>query len=225
MVTDDLYVACACVAGDEQAAVALTRVYAQQVLSYVARTDPSPAFAEEVRAQLWEELLVGKKDAGPGLVRYSGRAPLGAYLRMATVQKVKYLRRGRRPDVPLEQREHGIAGPTSDAEMQYIKEKYRTAFQAALESAIRALSPDDQTMLRLYFFDGIGIEAIGKVFGCNKSTISRRIAKVREQLLDESKRWFKENLAIEASEFRSLLAVVQSQIAVGDLSSLLGRPP
>src|SRR3982751_887777 len=53
----DLYLACACLHGDEGAWRELDRAHLARVGEFVGRIDRSPAFADEVRQRLAEKLV------------------------------------------------------------------------------------------------------------------------------------------------------------------------
>src|SRR5688572_29589330 len=63
--TDDLYLACACLHGDAEALRAFDRQFLGEISAAVRRLDPSPAFADEVRQQLAQRLLLGQEDERP----------------------------------------------------------------------------------------------------------------------------------------------------------------
>src|SRR5438552_3823206 len=54
---EDLFLACACSRGDRNALTAFELRSAPEVAGYVARVDPSPVFADEVKQQLRQRLF------------------------------------------------------------------------------------------------------------------------------------------------------------------------
>src|SRR5690348_11153408 len=82
--TEELYLACACACGEPNAIAAFEREYFAEVAAFVARTDPDPAFADEVRQLLRHRLFVADAGATPKIATYNGRGPLGAWLRTVT---------------------------------------------------------------------------------------------------------------------------------------------
>src|SRR5689334_9841943 len=58
----DLFLAWACLEGDPVAWRELSRLYLARVPQWVARIDPSPAFADEVRQRIAERMLAGGRD-------------------------------------------------------------------------------------------------------------------------------------------------------------------
>jgi RNA polymerase sigma-70 factor (ECF subfamily) len=74
----DLYLACACAAGDPRALAHFERLYLTQLGAYVARIDRSADFLDELAQILRARLLLGSLDKPAPILGYSGRGPLGA---------------------------------------------------------------------------------------------------------------------------------------------------
>jgi RNA polymerase sigma-70 factor, ECF subfamily len=76
---EDLYLAAACLAGNE---VALTRLRALGrpfIVRYLRRIGNASAILEDVEQRLWDAILVGALK-GPKLATYSGRGSLGSWI-------------------------------------------------------------------------------------------------------------------------------------------------
>lgn len=212
MHTSDLYLACACVERDPRAVAELDRSHLSQVAVFVQRIDSSPAFADDLRQYLSEDLLVGRAGGVPGLSRYSGRGPLAAFVRLAAVRGARYLRRGRR-DLPVGQapRAAPVAG---DVELELLKRQHGAAFQSAFASAIAALDPDVRAALKMHFLDGMRLEAIAALYRVNKSTVSRWITRARHDIFAAARRILAEQLALPDAEVDSLMEALQSRLDV-----------
>src|SRR6185369_4971546 len=91
----DLFLACACALGDARALALFEDRLMTQVPTHVARIDRSPAFADEVKAQLRDKLFVARDGAPPKIAHYSGRGPLGGWLRVTAIRTAQNLLRGR----------------------------------------------------------------------------------------------------------------------------------
>jgi RNA polymerase sigma-70 factor (ECF subfamily) len=214
----DLYLACACADGDPTALRVVDRQILGEVGLFVRRIDASPELAEEVRQALRERLLVARPGETPRIADYSGRGPLGAWVRVAAVRLAIDLRR-KRGEAPLPD---PAAAPADelDPEAALLRARHHEDYQAALREALATLSAKERNLLRMHFVDGLTVERIGVVYQVNKGTVSRWIQAVRQKLLDETYRGLGERLRLSPSELASLTAMVQSQLHVS-LSGIL----
>jgi RNA polymerase sigma-70 factor (ECF subfamily) len=215
---EDLYLACACAAGDAAALQVFERQILGEVGRFVRRIDPSPELAEEVRQALRERLLVARPGELPRIADYSGRGPLGAWVRVAAVRLAIDLRR-KRGEAPLPVDEAAPAGEL-DPEAALLRARHQDDYQAALREALATLSVRERNLVRMHFVDGMTVERIGVVYQVHKGTASRWIQAVRQKLLDETYRGLGARLRLSPSELVSLTAMMQSQLHVS-LSGLL----
>lgn len=209
----DLYLAFACVEHRPPAVMEFQRRFLSQVPTYVQRLDRSPAFADDVRQHLAEDLLVGRSDAGPGLARYSGRGPLSAFVRLAAVRTARYLMRTRRRHVPMGPMAEA-PGSTDDLELELLKRQYAAEFHEAFGAAIAALAPEIRAALKMHFLDGMTLDAIAGMYKVNKSTVSRWITRARRDLFAEARKALADRLDMPANEIDSLVQLLQSRIQV-----------
>jgi len=112
---------------------------------------------------------------------------------------------GTRQDVDLV-----AAAATPD--LHYLKGRYGKEFQEAVSIAFAALDDEQCNLLRLQHIDGLRTAQIAALFHVDRSTIKRRLALCRAQLLDETRRILRERLGMSPTEFESLAGLVQSQL-------------
>ena len=216
----DVYLACACASGNEGAIAALDRHYLAKLPPLLVRTGTQRAAADEVVQSLRERLFVpGKRTAR--ITQYSGRGPLGGWLRVVATRAASTLRRDEttRAAVAYD------AGPPAalhcvDPELAAIQRRYGGAFNQAFKDAFASLTTEERSALRLYFVDGLNIEHIGHALGLSRATVGRRMITARERLLEETLRLLGERLHATPTELESLLGVVRSKLEVS-LASLL----
>jgi len=204
----DLYLAYACLTGNEAAWRELDRRYLSRVPEYVARLDPSPGFAEEVRQRLGSKLASN----GAKLAQYTGRGPLHAWLRMAALREAHSLLRQRKhaplpADVPLR-------APQADPELALLKRRSASAFRKAFAEVIAGLPPDDRTLLRLHYFDGLTIDEVGRAFRVSRASAARLLAKARARIIKRMQQALREDLGENAPRAKSLFDLVSSQLDV-----------
>ncbi len=211
----DLYLACACAQGDEQAIEEFERRYMREVGSFLARSNASPQFVDDVRQLLRERLFVDGR-----IERYSGRAPLGSWLRVVTLRVAADLRRAGKPNVELDE---AVPAAAIDPELDVIRRRYGDEFRAALRGALAGLGREDRSVLRLFYIDGLNIERIGALLRLSRATIGRRMVALRARVLKDTHRLLAERLHATPKELESLLRCVRSDLAMS-LSVLLREP-
>jgi RNA polymerase sigma-70 factor (ECF subfamily) len=219
----DLYLACACAQGLDAAHVALDTRFLPKVDAAVARVQGPGDAVAEVRQHLRERLLSSEDGKPPRITGYQGTGPLVAWLRAAAVRTALNSRRSARRRAHAE--EEALAeGPMAggDLELSYLRQQHRADFQAALAEALAALPTRERTVLRLHFVEGLSLERIGAMYQTHKSTVSRWLARAREDVLTDVRRRLAERLQLSSEELQSLLRAVRSQLDAS-ISSLLPR--
>lgn len=224
MHVSDLYLACACVRGDARAMSAFDAHFLPGVAQFVAQIDRSPAFADEVRQELREKLFVHEQGVVPKIAEFTGRGPLGGWIRVSAVRTALNLRRGAKDHVDAD----GEAGPTlkaqgPDPELDYLKTRYGRELREALQTTLASLPGDERSVLRMHYLDGLNIDEIGTAYRVHRSTVARWLAASREKILEETKRVLSDKLHLDKGEVESMLGLVQSQLDVS-IHRFLDKP-
>jgi RNA polymerase sigma-70 factor, ECF subfamily len=205
----DLYLACACLHGDVKAWRALEREHLRSVPSFIARIDSSPAFADDVKQRLGEKLANNAK--GPGkLALYTGRGPIGGWIRVAAVREAQNGKRRVRKTVELN--EHGIATADHDPEVALLKKRYAKEFTRAFKEVLATLENDERNVLSLHYLDGLTIEEVGKAYRVSRATAARWIASARDKIIERTQSALGDRLGKSAPRPQSMLAFVKSQL-------------
>ena len=211
---DDLVLALACRAGNAVAIAMFDERFLAQIPTYLGRNGVSPAFAEEVRQAVRLRLFVGTQAGGAAkLAGYTGGGPLGAWLRVVTIRCARDLQRQQKPDAPLEEA-IGSHARDPDPELDYMKARYSQDFQSAFADVMANLQPKERNLLKLYFLDGLTVDEIGGLYSVHKSTVSRRLAECREQILSETRRLLGERLGASDTELESLWRLIESRVDI-----------
>ncbi len=210
----DLFLACACALGRSEAISAFDETFLPKVTAALATVDKSPSFLEEALQFLRHRLLVSDGRSAPRIADYSGRGPLGSWVRAAAVRSAINMYHAAKREVPLEGGGVGLELPGGDPEMDFLKRKYSQDFKASFEEALAILSAQDRTVLRLHLIDGLSVEQVGAMYKANKSTVYRWMARARETLLRQTKKILAKRLGLGRGELESLMGLVRSQLDV-----------
>jgi RNA polymerase sigma-70 factor (ECF subfamily) len=208
----DLYLACACVEGNDRALAEFDKRWLTEVPSFLVRTNPSPRLVEDVRQRLRERLFLERK-----IEQYTGRGSFGSWLRVVTLRVASNLRRQDKVHAELDS---AVPAPALDPELGAIQRRYGSAFRDALRDAFAGLEADERSLLRLFYLDGLNLDRLAIVFHISRATAGRRMAAARERLVAETHRLLRERLQATSEELASLLRVVRSNLEVS-LSAVL----
>jgi RNA polymerase sigma-70 factor (ECF subfamily) len=213
---EDLYLACACAQKDARAIALFEEKYNPEVPSYVGQIDRSPSFIDEVRQDLRQKLFVpAEGGARPKICEYTGKGPLGAWLRVVAVRIALNMRR--RPKQTVETEGDGapvLRSPSPDPELDYLKTRYKDEFKEAFQATLAELSGDERSVLKMHYIDGLNIDEIGTAYRVHRSTVARWLSHSREKIMDETKKRLTERLKIQGSEVESIIGLVRSQLDV-----------
>ena len=213
--TADLYFACALEAHDAAALAHFEAILHSCSAAALKRLDPSPAFGDEVRQLVRQRVLLSNEGSSPQLRQYSGKGAFDRWLRAVVIGVGLNLLRRRRAELPLDDEAlwEEPAAP-GDPELDYIKERYRDEFKAALAAALAVLSARERTVLRLNLVAGLNIDEIGDLYRAHRATVARWIAKARETVIEQARLRLSERLKVSGPEMDSLLGRVRSQLEV-----------
>jgi len=221
---EDLYLACACLAGAAGAAALFEARYGATIRGAITRI-VGAADMDEAHQQLLQSLLVGGSGSAPSAPKigsYAGKAPLERWLGVSARRAALMWLRENRSE--RNAREAAGAEPAVGAhthpETAYMKEKYRRAFEEALAQALERLPEQERALLRLHLVNGVSLEKIGTMFSVSQPTASRWLAAARTKLLDDVKQTLAPRLGTSSAELASLAGMVASRIDLS-LSTLL----
>ena len=209
----DLYLTCACTAGDAKAVARFEHEFFGTAREAVRRIAPEHAIVDEALQLLRVRLFVasGKE---PGIAGYAGRGSLAGWVRIAATRIALTLLRGRRSDGGEQELERFIA-PQPDPELELNKRRYGAEANAALREAFGGLTARERNLLRQHFVDGLGIDQLGKLYGVHRATAARWLDKARRSLERATRQLLKQRLGnIGGSTIDSILQMVQSDLHV-----------
>lgn len=219
----DLYVAFACAQRDAAAMEALEARVKPELYKALAPYQLDAAARDEVLQRLRERVFIAKGKAAPRIATYAGVGPLAAWLCAAVVRLAIDTTRGAGAKPTEDEALADQVQDPSDLELSVIKRRYQKEFRRAFQLAFKALTAEERNLVRFNFIDGLNIEQIGTMQGVHRSTVARRIARIREELLEGTRAMLRERFKLTASEVNSLLRVVKSDFGVS-LNEALSDP-
>jgi RNA polymerase sigma-70 factor (ECF subfamily) len=210
---EDCFLAFACVRGEARALDALDAHVLSQVGTWLPRE--APALVDELRQLLRQRLLVPVDGAPPKLASYSGRGPLGQWVRAVALRLHIDLRRAAPRERPLEEAPVALAERLgADPELAFIRERHQEDFRVAFRAALGRLEARERNLLRLHHVHGLSMDAVSTTYQAPRSTVARWIARAREQLLALTREELTTRLGLTPDELDSLLRLVRSQLDV-----------
>lgn len=198
----DLYLAVAC-AEDVPGAV---EVFRGAVLSRVPAYVGSRAPGDEVEQLVAIRLLVAEPGSPRRIFEYTGKGPLGAWVRVVATRIGLNLKRRKEP------RDDDALMPLGAApDVDISRFRHQAEFKRAFEHALAQLSTDDRLLLRLHAIERARGEELARLLEVDRSTIMRRLARARERLFEGTRAALMTELRLSAEEFESLVRDVRSQ--------------
>jgi RNA polymerase sigma-70 factor, ECF subfamily len=173
---DDLHLAAACLRGDEHAWRRLADAHFDFMREFARRFLPADAareLADEVIADLWTR---GK------LRQYEGRSTLRTWLAAVVAHAALNSRQALNRWVPLEQAppDESVTAPVRRHEPEH--DEAAALLRGLLGDAVKVLTAEERLLLRLYYEQGLTLDAIGAAVGLSSAAISRRLKRLREDL-------------------------------------------
>jgi RNA polymerase sigma-70 factor (ECF subfamily) len=208
----DMYLCCACVAGEPVALRLFERQSAELAQAAISRIDSREDFVRDALQELWRKLLVG---AHAKLRSYSGRGPLAAWVRVAATRVALDRRRasklGRERHVELSEQ---LAAVDSDLEAPLLRARFGRAFQDALRASVASLSKQERNVLRLHAVGRCSIDEIGRAYNVHRATAARWIERSRSKIYAEVQSALQLQHRLTASEFKSVALLIGAELEV-----------
>ena len=210
LLLDDLYLATACLAGEEAAWQELAKAHFEFMRDFARRFAPPGAareVADEVIADLWER---GK------LRQYGGRSTLRTWLGTVVTHAALNSRQSASRTQPLQAegadtREASVVDPAAHESAQWIAR--------LLADALRALPARERLLLYLYYEQEMTLDELGMILRASAPAISRRLKSTRETLRAAIESASRRAPGESADSLRDGLDLSQIEL---DLDKLLG---
>jgi RNA polymerase sigma-70 factor (ECF subfamily) len=219
--TDELYLTCACQAGNRQALAVFEQRYFDGVVSSLSRMRLDASRIDELQQQLRQRLFMGRGGKRPKVAAYAGRGDLGSWLRVIAVRAgLRSIRDQQRRPVETDRISQLHAAPEN--ELRYFKRRYRPLFMEAFAEAVTTLDARDKKLLRQYYVDRMTIEQIGAHSNAHRMTVGRWLDTIRQRLLDHTRRGLMQRVRVSQPECDSIIRMVRSQFELTFAALLSG---
>jgi RNA polymerase sigma-70 factor (ECF subfamily) len=209
---EDFALGVACIERRAGAVTEVERLCGAAIDAAVARIDRSPELRDEVRQTLWQRLFIGTPDHAPRILSYAGRGPLAGWVAVAAQRIALDLRRAATRAAGSDPLAEQLLPSEDHPEVDYLRMKYKTEFEAAVRDALAALPDRDRLLLRLTTVSGLSHEQIANIYKVNQSTVTRWIARARAEVLEATERSVCAKLGVKRDEFMSLAGLLVSRI-------------
>jgi RNA polymerase sigma-70 factor (ECF subfamily) len=208
----DLYLACACAAGDVQAIEAFERHCLGGVNRALARLGFDADTVSEVKQLIRCRVLLGDRGP-PRILEFSGRGALRAWVRVIAVREALRMTRRSDREIEIDDIDKLQAFVTATG-LEHEKQSYRHAFREALDRALRALPSRDRVMLRQHVLDGMTIDQLGALYRMHRTTAARALERARRFLLAATRAHMRVELDVSSTELDSILRLIRSCLDV-----------
>ena len=203
----DVYLAVACAHGDPAAVAHFEREHVARIASWLGRHERDQLVIDEVRQRVRARALAARDGAPPRIADFSGRGPLGAWVRVIALREHASLCRA---SVDASDDELADLARTGELtpELACLRARILPVVTAAFRAAVAALPARARTLMRLCYVDGTSLDAIGRMYGVNKSTVSRWLASARADVLAGARDRVRAELTLPATDIDSLLGAM-----------------
>lgn len=216
----DLYLACGVLQHDRAALAYFEEHFMARVPDYVLRVRIGRELVDEVQQKLREELIMGREGNAPKIADYSGKGALGGWLRVAAVRTaLNHLRSSASgPATEVLRDEVSLA---ADPELAYVKEHARDLFADAFKRVLGNLDARERTILRLHYIDGLTMDQLARLYKTPRSTIARRVAEARQQILSATEALLRDERRLSPSSVANVIRDARSRLDV-TITRILG---
>ncbi|MDC0668117.1 sigma-70 family RNA polymerase sigma factor [Nannocystis radixulma] len=218
MAIEDLYLACACVAGERRAIAAFTERFVRVSVAAAARSRRDGPAADDMVQLVLEKLLAPRGELPPRLAEFVGQGGLRAWVRVTVVRAGIDLERtqARRivPDTSEPAANLEAVATTTDPELDYLKRHYRDEFRQAFAAALAELDPRSRNALRHHLIDRLSIDQIGALYNVHRATAARWISRSREALLAGTREQLRGRLQLSEGEYASIMRLIDSMLEI-----------
>lgn len=210
--TSDVFLACACVAGDTKALAALDTQVLATLPAAMGRLKLNSAAIEEAIQRARTKLLVGKDGQGK-LDEFTGTGDLRGWVKVIAIRDALRTARKEKREVSLsDELEAALPTEDLDPDLAYQRRLYRAEFKTSFESAVDELTARERTLLRQSIVYNSTVDQVAMVYQVHRATAARWIARARDRLASKTRAHLRKRLSISESQFQSIVRLIESQM-------------
>lgn len=207
----DLLLAHACAEGHPVALERFERAFATVAQRAFRGVGARDADLDDLWQGLKIRLLMGRGEAPARIASYAGRGSLEGWIKVSAV-RFALNARGSTRDAVEELNDALEASAIASTELELAKHHYREAFRAAFRQALAGLPAQELVLLRQSLVHGMSARELGRAYDLHHTSISRRLASIRGQLLAATREALGAMLRLPASEVQSIFALIGSRL-------------
>jgi RNA polymerase sigma-70 factor (ECF subfamily) len=162
-------------------------------------------------------------DPARGIGSYRGEGPLGAWVHVCAVRAALAIKRASDNRVDTVKALDDLVARDANPELLVAKTQHRDAFRAALAECFAALSAREKTLLKMHFIDEMSIDEMGVLLRVHRATVARWLVAIRHRVLEQVCAKVMLRIEASASEMRSLIRLVRSDVSLSLDRVLVGR--
>jgi RNA polymerase sigma-70 factor, ECF subfamily len=220
----DLALACACAAGDDEAWQHFINELRPQLYRAADALDPSGG-ARDLADSLYADLFGLKSSGGErqSLFRYfHGRSSLATWLRAVLSQRyVDRLRATRNIDaLPDDDSAHAPQAPADPPNPE--RARFLDLMRAALALALSALVPKDRLRLACYYAQQMTLAQVGRLLGEHEATVSRQLARTRASIRAHVEKQLAVEHRLSAEQIAECFTAIAEDSGALDLQDMIG---
>lgn len=154
----------------------MLRQYGGEVMTFIRRIVSQQSDAEDLAQDTFIKAFrsIDSFDSSRGTMRHW-------LLGIAYREVLMHLRRQKYRTCYLEDDERILVTISDDEADRLLSEKYEKRIRT-LEESIQRLSPEDQTLLQLYYIDGMHLQQIAGIVGHDAAYLANRMHRIRKRL-------------------------------------------
>ncbi len=217
----DLYLAHACALRVPGALEAFAAKHLSRVDEYVRRFRGAAIQGADVRRDLEDALLLGKKGSEPRIGQYTGRGPLSRFVATAARNAALTLlrRRAQEPMLDVDAVASQLVFPP-DSTRRLVDSRLDSALRAAVSASLSSLDRRQRTIVRLHLSESVPLTQIARMLKVHQSTVSRALDAAIAHLYAGIRRELREVHGLDDAEMESIVRDVRSQVELS-LSRIL----
>jgi RNA polymerase sigma factor (sigma-70 family) len=173
-----------CLTGNQDALRTLQTKYGPNLIGFLMKSGADISLAEEIVDHLWADLVTATPGESPKLARYDGSCRLATWLNTVTLNRLLTARRSQKRrdtyiatsiDAPVgdDEGEKTLGSQLSASTLESPEPPLVELLRQAIVTAFAACPAETFVLLQLAHGDALRLRELGRIWGCNPSTISR----------------------------------------------------